>query len=217
MTAGIPDLVTPPRRVASGVGGLPFAAEPGRVVGLVGGLGGGLTRLGLLLLVEPSRTGMVAVVDVRGWFCPPAAWEVGIPPDRLVVVRCQDPAVWPQVTAALVEGMGATLAEVPAGVPDAALRRLGAITRARRAALVLRPTRGTLPAGLTHVRVSADDVAWEGTDAGHGRLTARRIRLRADGKGMRGMERIVEVDDDGTNVVPVVPGLAPAPAGRAAG
>ena len=196
---------------------LPFAAEPGRVLGLIGSPGSGLTRLGLRLLAEPSRHGMVAVVDVRGWFCPPAAWEVGIDPERLVVVRCPDPAVWAQVTAALLEGMGATLAEVPAGIPDAAMRRLGALARARRSSLVLRPIRGDLPTGITHVRVSVEGIEWEGTDAGHGRLGRRRIRLRAAGKAMRGMEQIVEVDDDGTDLVPVVPGLAVAPSGRAVG
>lgn len=210
------DLMPPPER-ASLPGGFPFAAEPGRVIGLGGVPGGGLTRLGLHLLVPASLTGMVAVLDVRGWFCPLAAWEVGIDPDRLVVVRCTDSRVWPQVAAALVEGMGATLAEVPAGVPEAAMRRLGALARARRAALVLRPLRGDLPSGLTHLRLEVQGISWEGADAGHGRLERRRIRLLAAGRAVQGIEQIVEVDDDGTDVVRVVPGLAAAPSRRAAG
>ena len=210
------DLVSPLER-ESPADGLPFAAEPGRVIGLGGAPGGGLTRLGLHLLAPASQTGMVAVLDVRGWFCPPAAWEVGIDPERLVVVRCPDRRVWPQVAATLVEGMGATLAEVPAGIPDAALRRLGALARARRAALVLRPLRGDLPSGFAHLRLEVEGVSWAGADAGHGRLRTRRIRLRAAGRAVQGIEQIVEVDDDGTDVVRVVPGLAPAPVRRATG
>lgn len=210
------ELVPSPEREPA-TSGLPFAAEPGRVIGLGGVPGSGLTRIGLHLLVPASRAGMVAVLDVRGWFCPPAAWEVGIDPERLVVVRCPDRRVWPQVAAALVEGMGATLAEVPAGVPDAALRRLGALARARRAALVLRPLRGDLPGGLTHLRLEAEGISWEGADAGHGRLLRRRIRLRAGGRAVQGIEQVLEVDDDGTDVVRVVPGLAPAPVRRATG
>ena len=52
-------------------------AEPGRVLGLVGPPGSGLTRLGLSLLADPARRGPVAVVDVRGWLCPPAAGRPG--------------------------------------------------------------------------------------------------------------------------------------------
>ncbi len=142
------------------------------MIGLSGPPGVGLTRVGLHLLASPATEGMVAVLDVRGWFCPSAAWEMGIDPDRLVIVRCQDPAVWTKVAAALIEGMRATLSEVPSGVPDAALRRLGALARARRSSLILRPLRGGLPSGLTHLRLSADAVEW----VGRGRCGARPTR-----------------------------------------
>jgi hypothetical protein len=193
------------------------AVDPGRVVGLVGVAGSGLTRLGLTLLADPARRGTVAAVDVRGWLCPAAAWEVGIPEERLVVVRCADRDLWPKVTAALLDGISAVYAEVPAGVPATVLRRLGALARARAVALLLRPVRGGLPNGLTHLSLVADGVRWEGTDAGHGRLTRRRLTLRASGRGVLGIDRIFEVDDDGTDAVRVVSGLAAAPAGRAAG
>lgn len=194
-----------------------LAADPGRVVGLVGRMGSGLTRLGLVLLADPARRGMVAAVDVRGWLCPAAAWEVGIPEERLVVVRCADRSLWPKVTAALLDGIAAVYAEVPVGVPDAVLRRLGALARARAAALLLRPVRGSLPAGLAHLSLAADAVRWEGTDAGHGRLARRRLTLHASGRGVLGIHRIFEVDDDGTDAVRVVSGLGAAPAGHAAG
>jgi len=193
------------------------AAEPGRVLGLIGPPGFGLTRLGLSMLAGPARHGMVAVVDVRGWLCPPAAWESGIPPERLVVVRCAERDPWGQVTAALLEGLAAVYAEVPAGAADTVLRRLGALTRARKAVLILRPLRGGLPPGLAHLRLTAEGVRWEGADAGHGRITRRRLQVRAAGKGVGGIERVFELEDDGADAVRLVPGLAAAEAGRAAG
>ena len=199
--------------------GAPVAiqAEPGRVLGLVGPPGFGLTRLGLSLLAAPSLTGMVAVVDVRGWLCPVAAWEVGIIPERLVVVRCPDRRRWLQVTASLLEGFPVVFAEVPAGAGEADLRRLAALSRARRSALVLRPVSGDLPAGLLHLRIEATAVRWEGVDRGHGALLRRRLTFRTSGKGARGIEQVMEMEDDGTHAVRLVPGLAAAPSGLAAG
>lgn len=196
---------------------LSIAAQPGRVLGLVGPPGSGLTRLGLSLLIEPAATGMVALLDVRHWFCPLAAWEVGIDPGRLVVVRCPDRVTWPRVTAALIEGFPAVYAEVPKGVGEARLRRLGALARARRSALILRPLSGDLPSGVLYLRLEASEVHWQGADAGHGLLTLRSLVLRASGKGAQGIERMVEVMDDGSHPVRVVPRLAAAPAGRAVG
>ena len=194
-----------------------LAAAPGRVVGLVGPPGLGLTRLGLGMLTDPARRGPVAAVDARGWLSPAAAWEVGVDPGRLVVVRCTDRSLWPRVAAALLEGLGAVYAEVPAGVGDAALRRLAALARSRRSALVLRPLRGGLPSGLAHLRLEAVGVRWEGAGEGHGQLLRRRITLRAAGRAVAGIEHEVEVDDDGTHPVRVVSRLAAAPSGQAAG
>lgn len=196
---------------------LAIQAEPGRVLGLVGPTGFGLTRLGLSLLAAPSLTGMVAVVDVRGWLCPVAAWEVGVAPERLVVVRCPDRRAWRQVTASLLEGFPVVFAEVPVGTGEADLRRLAALSRARRAALLLRPVSGDLPTGVLHLRIEATAVRWEGVDRGHGTLMRRHLTLRASGKGARGIERVVEMEDDGTHAVRLVPGLAVASSGLAAG
>jgi hypothetical protein len=192
-------------------------AEPGRVLGFVGSPGAGLTRLGLSLLAEPSLVGMVSVLDVRGWLCPVAAWEVGVDPQRLIVVRCPDRHTWPKVAAALVEGFPVVYAEVPAGIGDADLRRLGALTRARRSSLILHPVSGDLPIGLLHLRLESAGVRWEGVDRGHGALLQRRLTLRASGKGVQGIERTMEVVDDGTRPVRLVPRLAAAPAGHAVG
>jgi hypothetical protein len=197
--------------------------SPGRIVGLIGPIGLGLTRLGLSLLVETSRTAPVVTLDVRGWISPLAAWEMGIDPDRLVVVRCSDRRLWPQVTAALLEGVRAVYAEVPAGIKDQDLRRLAALARARRTGLILRPLQGDLPAGVTHLRIHALGVEWVGTDHGRGRLGRRRLVVEASGKAAGGMEQMIVLEDlgvregVGADVMRVVPGVAVATPTEVAG
>ena len=191
--------------------------EPGKVIGLVGPPGFGLTRVGMSMLAESSRTGPVVYLDVRGWVNPLTAWEAGIPPERLVIVRCSDRLLWPKAAAALLEGIRAVYAEVPPGIRESVLRRLAALARSRRSALLLHTLSGDLPAGVAYVRYQGREVAWEGPDAGHGRLTGRRLVLEASGKGMSGIERVIEVEDDGADVVRMVSRLAAAQAGRAAG
>jgi len=191
--------------------------EPGKVVGLVGPPGLGLTRIGLSMLAGPAQVGPVVYLDVRGWVNPLAAWEAGISPEQLVIVRCSDRLLWPKVAAAVLEGIRAVYAEVPTGVRESVLRRLAALARSRRSALLLRPLGGDLPTGVAYVRFQGREVAWEGPDVGHGRLAGRRLVLEASGKGVSGIERVIEVEDDGADVVRMVSRLAAAPAGRAAG
>jgi hypothetical protein len=195
----------------------PLSLEPGKVVGLVGPPGLGLTRIGWSILAEPARDGPVVYLDVRGWVNPLAAWESGISPERLVVVRCSDRLLWPKTTAALLEGIRAVYAEVPVGIRESVLRRLAALARSRRSALLLRPLSGDLPNGVAYVRYQGREVDWAGPDAGHGRLIGRRLMLDASGKGMSGIERMIEVEDDGADVVRMVSRLAATPARRAAG
>ncbi len=189
----------------------------GQVVGLRGVAGMGLTRLGLSLVAGAAPAGMIACVDVRGWLCPAAAWEVGIDLDRLVVVRCDDPVTWSRVVAGLLDGMGAVYAEVPRRVPDAPLRTLAGTVRRRGTPLVLNPLSGELPGGVAQLTLEGRRVVWEGTEAGHGRLARRRLVLEASGKAVRGMTRIIEMEDHGADALRVVPGLGAAPARHAAG
>lgn len=192
-----------------------LALEDGKVFGLVGFPGSGLTRLGLGLLRD--RPGWVACVDVRGWLSPSALWEVGVPADRTVIVRCADVRRWPQVVATLVEGMQAVYAEVPAGVSSPMLRRIGALARARATPVVLRPVSGDIPPGLAHLRLEAQAVEWGGPHRGRGRLHQRRSVLAATGKGVGGIRQMIEVEDDGTDAVRVVPRVAAALPERAVG
>lgn len=164
-----------------------------------------------------EHPGPVAYVDVRGWFNPIAAWEVGIEPDRLHVVRCDDILRWSRAAAALLEGVEAVFAEVPGGVKDAAIRKLGALARSRRSVLYLRPLRGGLPAGVAQLSLEGRAVSWDGVERGHGSLAVRRSVVAASGKAMRGIARTLEMEDDGSNAVRVVPRVGAAQSGSFAG
>jgi hypothetical protein len=194
-----------------------LSLQPGRSVGLIGSPGFGLTRLGLSMLAGPAKNGLVAYLDVRGWLCPPAAWEAGIPPERLAVVRCEDPIRWGRVASTLLEGVRALYAEVPRGIKEAQFRKLSALARSRRTSLVLRPISGDIPSGLVFLRLVAREITWQGTEDGHGRLGRRTLLLEASGKAVRGMTQIVEVEDNGANALHLVSRLASAPTGRAVG
>ncbi len=189
--------------------------QPGRIVELSGVAGMGLTRLGYRMLAERSREAPVVALDVRGWMSPGAAWEAGVERRNLVVVRCPDPRLWPQVVSALCEGVSAVYAEVPSGVRDQDLRRLAALIRARQVRAVFRPLRGDLAGGIVHLRVRALGVSWDGVERGHGHLKGRRLVTEISGKGASGMTRRIELEDAGEDVVRVVSGVAAETTGRA--
>lgn len=196
--------------VSSTVVGLESALslQPGRITELAGPAGSGMTRLGLQLLAEPSRRSQVVALDVKGWLSPTAAWEVGVDPTRLVVVRCREPGIWVQLMAVLMEGARALYAEVPSGISDHDLRRLAALARARKVGVAMRSLGEQLPSGTAFIRLNAVGVSWEGTDDGHGSLGRRQLRLDVSGKGVAGMTRSIEVIDDGADGVRVVSRLA---------
>jgi len=191
--------------------------QPGRIIEMVGDSGSGLTRLGLSLLAEPSHTGPVVVIDTSGWISPEAAWEVGVVAESLVIVRCNELALWSKVTAALLEGVPALYAEVPRGIKDHDLRRLTALARARKAMAVFRSMGSGLPSGVSHLRLRAIGVTWEGADRGHGKLKGRRLLVEVSGRGVAGISRQLEVEDEGTNTLRVVSNVVVDPARRAAG
>ncbi|MYC86369.1 MAG: hypothetical protein F4X18_12795 [Acidimicrobiia bacterium] len=189
---------------------------PGRVIGLEGPTGLGLTRIGLSMLSATPASCRV-VVDVRGWLCPLAAWEVGIDPDHLTVVRCDDAHRWSRALAVLLDGVKAIYAEVPRGVKEARLRRLGAKARARKATVILRPLAGSIPSGMAFMRMRAVRVEWVGAREGHGSLDSRTLGVELSGKGAAGQYQMVEVEDDGTRPVRVVSRLVTPQIGRSVG
>ena len=189
---------------------------PGQIAGLSGIPGSGLTRIGMALLAPYATRGPLVYLDVRGWASPMAAWEVGIEPERFVVVRSSDIVTWSRIVATLLDGVRGVYAEVPVGLRDQSLYKLAAKARTKRTPLVLRPVSGRLPTGVAHLNLEAREVLWEGTEAGHGNLTNRRSLLVASGKATRGMVRTIEVEDDGTNDLRVVPHMGTQTVGRLA-
>lgn len=195
----------------------PLSLSPGQVAGLVGSPGYGLTRIGLAMLAGHADRGPVAYVDVRGWLCPSAAWEAGIPAERLVVVRCDDLVQWGRVVATLLDGMRAIYAEVPRGAKEPALRKLAALARTRRTPMILRALDAGLPSGVAHLHFEGRQVVWEGAERGHGHLRRRRSLVVASGKAMRGMRREIELEDHGADALRLVSGMAVAERQRATG
>jgi len=191
--------------------------QPGRVIELAGVPGTGMTRIGLKLLAAHSRVAPVVALDTRGWISPMAAWETGVISERLVIVRCDDPVLWPKVTAALLEGVRAIYAEVPRRVREQDLRRLAALARARKAAVAFRTIDGRLPSGIAHLRLRSLGVTWEGADRGHGKLKRRRLVVEASGKGVAGVTRRFEVEDEGSDTLRLVSDVVVDQARRAVG
>ncbi|MEA3502310.1 MAG: hypothetical protein U9R47_06015, partial [Actinomycetota bacterium] len=161
--------------------------------------------------------GMVAYLDVRGWLSPVAAWEVGIEPNRLVIARCSEAVRWGRAVASLLDGATAVLAEVPAGAKDASIRKLAALARNRGTPLLLRPIGSAIPGGVAHLLLEAHETTWRGAGEGHGRIEQRTIQITASGKAMKGMTRTIEMEDDGSNALRVVSGVAAAETRSAAG
>lgn len=182
-----------------------LSLAPGQIAGLTGIPGSGLTRIGMSLLAPYAVNGPLVYLDVRGWASPLAAWEMGIDPKRFVVVRSSDIVSWSRIVATLLDGVCGVYAEVPVGLRDQSLYKLAAKARTKRTPLVLRPVAGKLPSGVAHLNLESGRVLWEGTEAGHGKLTNRRTFLVASGKATRGMVRTIEIEDDGTNDLRVVP------------
>ncbi|MEN8041461.1 MAG: hypothetical protein ABFR95_08155 [Actinomycetota bacterium] len=190
---------------------------PGQIAGLTGLPGSGLTRIGMSLIAPYAAHGPLVYLDVRGWASPKAAWEMGIEPERLVVVRSKDHVSWGRIVATLLDGVRGVYAEVPVGLRDQSLYKLAAKARSRQTPLVLRSVSGRLPAGVAHLSLEAREVLWEGTRTGHGNLKNRRTLLEASGKATRGMAHTIEVEDDGTNDLRVVSRLGAQVPGRLTG
>jgi hypothetical protein len=180
-----------------------LSLEPGRVVGLVGDTGTGLTRLGMHMLAEASQQAPVAMVDLNGWINPLAAWEVGIAPERLVMVREVNQDQWADVMGVLLRGVPAVYAEVPPRTSAQVLRRIASSARKLKTSVVLRSP-NELPSGVAHLMISSQGVVWTGTEAGYGYLGVRDLLVGANGRGVGGRNQALEVEDDGTDTLRVV-------------
>jgi hypothetical protein len=160
------------------------ALRRGSVVAVGGETGAGATTVALGLAAAATTAGEWAVaVEVEsarfGLLGGLAAAEAGVALDRFAVARRVPPTRWATVVAALLDGIGLVLAEVPAHARAVDARRLAARARERGAVLV---GVGAWPAEAA-LRLWADGTAWPGLGLGAGLLSARELRVRVEGHG----------------------------------
>lgn len=161
-------------------------AEQGALVEVTGPVGSGATSLLLSLLAPVAKEGPVAYLDVRGAVSPVAAAEAGCSLERLAFVSAPHPDGWAKALAYLLDGVRAVAAEVPRGVPAAALRALAGRARSRSRLVVLAPIGWQLPEGLVSGRLSLSAPRWAGPEEGRGHLDQRLVSVRLEGKLTRG-------------------------------
>ncbi|MEV1291263.1 hypothetical protein [Pseudonocardia sp. NPDC049635] len=177
------------------------------------GAGAGAGSLLFALLAAASAEGAWAGVVGRPGLGVTAAAESGVRLDRLALVPDPGVDVVP-VTAALLDGLDLVVVAGPerAGLRAADRQRLAARARQRGAVLL---ALGTWPGA--DLRLHCERPRWEGAGRGTGRLRARRVEVRAHGRGIGPAGRGVEVllPGPGGTVVeaPADPGTAVAPAG----
>lgn len=172
---------------------LPDGLRRGSVVA-VGGRAGA-TTLALGLTVAASAEGSWTAIVGAPALGLATALELGLAPERLLVVPEPPRESWGTVVAALIDAVDLVVVAAPRVAPGEA-RRLTARAREREAVLVALP-RGDGRGGREHgwppgadVRLTVGRSTWSGADGGGaGRLVARRAEVVAGGRGAAARER----------------------------
>lgn len=169
--------VLPPLRPLLPGGGL----RRGSVVAVHGGAGA--TSLLLALMAGASSAGVWCAAVGMPALGPLAAGELGVATERLVMVP-EPGHRWASVVAGLLEGFDVVALRQDGRVRPHDARRL--VGRARERGAVL------LVAGRwegAELRMSTTGADWQGLGRGHGRLRARRLTVRVEGRGAAGRPR----------------------------
>jgi len=136
-----------------------------------------------------------------------AADELGVVLERLAIVREPGPD-WPQVVAALLDGIDVVVVAAPAATPAVLARRLAARARQRGAVLV---SSGEWPAA--ELTIEADHGVWYGLSGGRGRLRCRALTVVVRGRGAAERPRRASMWLPAlTGPLPMVAGQVAAPA-----
>lgn len=147
----------------------------------------GGSTLALLLLAEASATGSwCALVGAPGLGLAAAA-EAGVDLARLALIPAPGKA-WSRVVGALFDGFDLVAVRPPERFTPGDARALSGRARHHGSVLV---SLGPWPGA--DLRLSCDDLVWDGLGAGHGRLRSRRMRVSARGRGVPGAERSVHL------------------------
>lgn len=130
-----------------------------------------------------------------------AADEYGIDLSRLAIIPAAAGSGWTTAVGALLDALDIVAARPPRLVPGD-VRRLAARARTREA--VLMPY-GDWPGA--DVRLSATPGKWSGIGSGSGRLRARQVEVRAEGRGSaaRPRQTTLWLPADGGGARPIVP------------
>jgi hypothetical protein len=147
----------------------------------------GGSTLALLLLAEASATGSwCALVGAPGIGLA-AASEAGVELARLALIPAPGRA-WSRVVGALFDGFDLVAVRPPEGFTPGDARALAGRARHHGSVLV---SLGPWPGA--DLRLSCDDLVWDGLGDGHGRLRSRQLRVSARGRGVPGAERSVHL------------------------
>jgi hypothetical protein len=155
--------------------------------------GPGATSLALALTAGAAQAGSwVAVVGGPpiGWA---AAWEVGLPFERVVVVDEPPAERWSTVVAALVGAVDIVLVAPTHRVPVGDARRLAARQRERGTVLVHLESGAARRSIDADVRLAVETSSWVGIGAGHGHLQGRQARVLATGRRQASRPRHVDL------------------------
>jgi hypothetical protein len=174
---------------------LPSGLRRGAVHAVDGGPGA--TTLALALTGAASVAGSWTAVVGAPSLGLVAALELGIAPERLLVVPEPPRESWATVVATLIDAVDLVLLRSTRVAPGEA-RRLLARAREREAVVVALP--GT-PWPGSDVRLTIERSSWTGPcELGAGRLVARRAQVVTSGRGISACERRAELwlpDPDG--------------------
>ncbi len=142
--------------------------------------GTGDISMALALLAAASGAGswcaLVGVDDLGAV----AAHDMGIDLDRLAVVP-RPGAAWAETASLLLGGVDLVVLRPPFRPRPAMARKLVARARERRSVLVIVPGRSGWP-DPPDIRLSIDDLRWEGAGSGEGYLSGRLMMLTATGR-----------------------------------
>lgn len=134
----------------------------------------------LALLAGASAAGSWCVLVGAPGLGLAAAAEAGIELSRFALVPAPGSS-WSRAVGALVDGFDLVVVRPPVGLAPAEARALSTRARHHGAVLVsLGPWSGA------QIRLAPVRASWEGLGAGHGRLRARRVLVRATGRGAAG-------------------------------
>lgn len=158
----------------------PAPATVGNVTGsATGNAGGGVTSLAMLTVAGASRSGSwVAILGV-GDLGLAALDAVGVELERVMLVEGVSRPAWPRVVGAVVGSVDVVVLGAP--VLAALTPRMGPplATAVRRSQAVLVTLGGAVAGVHPSVRLQVVSSHWEGTEAGYGSLSRRRMAVRA--------------------------------------